>query len=205
MNKVKNNNEKKIKLERFCHYNKCIQKDSGCPFNHFINEKEIYVNFKQNNINKNLCYYDKPWIKRRCTNIHCNKDHFYGREKWLKTKKKNLLDKVSLKSGNEKKSNLHSEVNVFLDNILLIIDESNDKVKSNDIVKTLKFIIKKLKILDQNNNNSYASFNYDLIEYLKNQNLLNNKDLKYINKHILYNKSNYKENFKVASYLTERI
>tara|TARA_A100001011_G_scaffold388007_1_gene466805 strand:- start:572 stop:1180 length:609 start_codon:yes stop_codon:yes gene_type:complete len=202
MDKIKNNNGKEIILERFCHYNPCRQKNYGCPFNHYINEKKIFVNCKEKKLNnKNLCHYDKPWLKKRCTNIECNKDHFYGREKWLKNKKKDFLEKKSLKSLNkdEKKIYLNPEVSKLLDNILVMINETNDKIKSDNILKTLEIIIKKLLNINQNNNIS------DIIKYLKNKNSINNIDLKYRNKHILENKSKYKENFKVASYLTERI
>ena len=175
MDQEKKNTGKVIILERFCHYNLCREKESGCPFNHYINEKKIFVNFNKKNNNK-LCKFDKPWLKKRCTNIYCNKDHFYGREKWLKNRKKNLSTKDSLKLQNGKKSN--TEVSEFLDNILVIINETKDELKSNDIIKILKFIVEKLKITNENNNYSNISINNNLIEYLENKKLLNNKNLK---------------------------
>jgi hypothetical protein len=83
-------------FEKRCKYDmECQGHENGsCGFNHYpLHDPE--TNFLPANtvIPDTVCPFDKPWDNKRCKNMKCNLDHFWGRVRWMIKQRKTRQQK----------------------------------------------------------------------------------------------------------------
>jgi hypothetical protein len=78
-------------FEKRCKYDmECQGHENGsCGFNHHpLHDPEANFLPSNTDIPETVCPFDKPWDNKRCKNMKCNLDHFWGRVRWMITQSK---------------------------------------------------------------------------------------------------------------------
>jgi len=78
-------------FEKRCKYDmECQGHENGsCGFNHHpLHDPEANFLPSNTDIPETVCPFDKPWDNKRCKNMKCNLDHFWGRVRWMITQRK---------------------------------------------------------------------------------------------------------------------
>jgi hypothetical protein len=83
-------------FEKRCKYDIECQglEDGSCGFNHHpLHDPEANFLPANADIPDTVCPFDKPWDNKRCKNMKCSLDHFWGRVRWMITQRKDRQQK----------------------------------------------------------------------------------------------------------------
>lgn len=105
-------------FEKRCKYDmECQGHENGsCGFNHHsIRDPEANFLSANTDIPDTVCSFDKPWDNKRCKNMKCNLDHFWGRVRWMITQRKQRTTRPSMTASTRL---VHPDRPDFLDDSL---------------------------------------------------------------------------------------